>query len=617
MSILSGWFRGAADGAADAGKAQDVAAKERENLADAMKWTCLIMNDDIDTACKGLDKGNSAFHSLGGSVAMFMRAVLGFEKEIMAETAAKLADSEARSWTEYKRVQRHGNVRTGSRIYPPGTEYEMMRAQAMLMGAVVGVLNESIVEAMKSFYKLRKALTILDGIAAEEAKALSSGSVPTVAATASEKVAEAALDNSSNSDSDRLPAYRETESGLQTPSGNTATSTNVTTPEQLPSDSDFDSSRPSTPLKLHAPATSDRELELEDPVDVFIHSGTNMCLGLLLVILSLVPPAFSRVLSVVGFHGDRERGIHMLWKSAVHDNINGAIAGAMLLGFYNGMLASVDILPHEEDYDEHADAVGPPTQRCKALMAKLRASYPDSKLWRIEESRFLANDKKLDEAVQLLQTGRASNMRQITGLNDFELSIDAMIMQNWELMRDSYLRCMENSDWSPSMYYYMAGCATVEVYRDAFHAGDEAEAKRHKAKAQDLLRKAPQAAGKKRLMARQLPMEVFLQRKIQKWEEQAKALGVDFIDAIGPSPAVEMIYVWNGKKRMAKRHMEQALANVGWERCTAGEAAVAKMRMEKDDVAICAIGTASFLQGLGRLEEAKKVLDEHVLCHDR
>ena len=555
MSILSGWFRAAdSDSDNDAkakAKAKDVA--ERDNLADALRWTSLIMNDDLDGAEAGLKRGDSSFHSLGSSVTFFIRSVLGFEKEVMTETTAKLADAEAKAAAEHRHALRRG--RAGS-VYPPGTEYELVRAETQLMSAVVGVLHESIVEAMRSFYKLRKAFIILDGIVAAESRP----GLPRVS---------------------------------------------VSEPP-----TDTESSRPATPLQLHS-EFEETEIQLDDPVDVFIHSGANLCLGLILVILSLVPPAFSRILSVVGFQGDRERGIKMLWRSAAHDNVNGALAGMMLLAFYNGLLGTVDILPTAAEYDEAAEGVAPPIAKCQALLDVLRARYPESRLWRVEEARFLGNERNLDRAVELLKTGEPAKMKQIAGLNNFELALDAMIMQDWPLMRDSFLQCLEVNDWSPAMYYYMAGCAHLEMYRDG---GDDS--RRHKTKAEEYFRKAPSVAGKKRLMARQLPIETFLQRKVLKWEERAKSLGVDLADAVGVSPAVEMSYMWNGQKRMSQHHFDMAVANLSWERCTAGDA-VEKIKLEKDEMAAWAVSMASFLHGQGKLDEARTVLDEHVLCHDR
>ncbi|KAG5951935.1 hypothetical protein E4U53_001970 [Claviceps sorghi] len=612
MSLLSGWFRSSSS-STDRLNAKEYLDKEREHLADALKWTALVMNDDIDGAWQGLERGDSSFHSLGAAVTFFMRSVLGFEKEIMAETAAKLSDCETKAWNDYKRAQKHtGHHAAGtSRTYPPGTEYELVRAETQLMSAVVGVLNESVVEAMKSFYKLRKAFIILDGIMAFEAKALE----------ARQMVKNRQVDGDGYG------------TNMYAPNGNKATlsSTNTSSPATaataLPADLNKAAEKPMSKDAGPSPAPKmqsvhvERELDITDPIDVFVHSGANMCFGLIHLILSLVPPAFSRILSVVGFHGDRARGVRMLWRSAGYDNINGAIAGMLLLAYYNGLLGAVDILPSLEDYDEDAEAVGPPHQKCRQLLQELRVRYPDSRMWRVEESRLYANERDLPRAIELLSTGKQSAMKQVTAVNNFELGINAMILQNWGLMRDTFLLCLESSDWSPGVYYYLAGCAALELYRDAYHnhiqSNDSAEIRRLKEQAEEYLRKVPHVSGKQRLMARQLPLEAFAQRKLQKWEARASTLGIDLADAVGPSPALEISYMWSGQKKMSSKEMELALTHLDWNRCTAGPEVMDELRTEEDDVAVWAISMSSILQGMGKVDEAVQVLEQNVLLHDR
>ncbi|GAB0137760.1 hypothetical protein EsDP_00006014 [Epichloe bromicola] len=590
MSLFSGFFRSSnpSNPSADSLQAREYLAKERQHLADALKWTALIMNDDVDGAWQGLERGDSSFHSLGAAMTSFMRSILGFDKDMMAETVAKLADCETRAWNDCKRARkyhsRHDAVGGTSSMYAPGTEYELVRAETQLMGAVVGVLNESVVGAMKSLYKLRKASVVLDGIMAAEARAMEAQAQ--AQAQAQEKEKEKTLNLG---------------------------------------DTDM----------LHEPG-----LRVTDPVDVFIHSGANLCFGLLLVLLSLVPPAFSRILSAVGFHGggDRARGVRMLWRSAAHDNVNGALAGMMLLGYYNGLLGAVDILPSPHDYDydynddddaeAEAEAVGLPREKCRLLLHRLRARHPDSRMWRVEESRLHANAGDLPRAIELLSTGKQSAMRQVTALNDFELGINALALQKWHLMRDTFLRCLETSDWGPGVYHYMAGCASLELYRDAYHGArrhgnedgaaqqQEAEVRRLKKRAEELLRKVPLVSGRQRLMARQLPLETFAQRKLRKWEEAVETLGIDLADAIGPSPALEISYMWAGQKRMGSKELESAMGHLGWARCTAGADAVRKLRTEKDNLAVWAIGVSSVLRGMGKMDEAIRVLDENVLSHD-
>ncbi|QYT05504.1 Inclusion body clearance protein IML2 [Trichoderma simmonsii] len=629
MSRLGGWFRsgGNSKNGSDTSLSPiDSIAKEKENLVEAMNWVELIMNDDIDGAWEKLQLGDSAFHEMGSSVAFFMRSVLGFEKQVMTEATARLNECENRAWADLKRAQKHGAAYNSSQLYPPGTEYELIIAETQLMGAVVGVLHESLVEAMRSFYKLRKAFLTLDAIVASEAKIFGKAATPgssrmslegsssTSTSTLDASSTESSASTLSSSDLEASADSSRSPSGQQTPSDQADPDSTAQQLEKLNLGKLEDTSKLSLRSK-DSDVSSD--VELDNPVDKFIHSGANMCFGVLLLILSLIPPAFSRILSIVGFHGDRSRAVKMLWKSAAHSNINGAVAGMMLLAYYNGLLGAADILPAQQDYDADAEAVGPPIEKCEKLLAEMRARYPDSRLWRVDEARMLANERKLTEALDLLKTGKESKMKQVAALNNFELSLNCMFSYDWELMRSSFLKCLEVNDWSPSMYYYMAGCASLELYRNAVNSGDKDEARRQKNKTEEYYRKAPTVIGKKRLMARQLPLETFLQRKIQKWEDRAKALGIDLADAIGSSPALEMCYVWNGQKRMGTEQLEKGLDYLDWERCTASKEDVAKIQAEKDEMAVWAVSRASLLRGAEKLDEARALLNEKVVDLDR
>ncbi|KAH7131607.1 hypothetical protein B0J13DRAFT_107270 [Dactylonectria estremocensis] len=598
MSRLSSWFRSSAkpdDASAtgsDSDSARDNMAKEMEDIDDAMASSALIMNDDMEGASERLQTGDSSFHQLGMAVTIFMRSVLGFEKDVMAETTAKLDECEARAWNDYKKAQRHGKARAGSKLYPPGTEYEVVRAETQLMGAVVGVLHESLIEAMKSFYKLRKAYFTLDAIIAAEEKAFR------------ELEEKAEVESKASKDSTTV-------SGLQTPATTTDPSTAATSPDETTNGTDESSLRPKPKSE-----PADRVI-IDNPLDIFVHSGASMCFGLLLLLLTLVPPSFSRILAVVGFSGDRERGVRMLWRSTAYNNVNGAISAMVLLAYYNGLLGVVDILPDAKDFDEHADVVGPPVEKCDQLLATMRERYPDSRLWRVEEARQYSNEQQLPKAVEILTTGEESKMKQVAAVNNFELSISYMFVQNWVGMRDAFLRCLEVNDWSPALYYYMAGSASLELYRDAVQSGDETEARRQKTKVHEFFAKAPTVVGKKRFIGRQLPIESYLHRKIQKWEERAKAAGIDLADAIGPSPALEMAYMWNGPKRMGPVELERGMANLKWERCTAKPEVVEAMKKEIDEMGIWALLTGTLLKRMGKYDEARALLQEHILSQDR
>ncbi|KAH8911280.1 hypothetical protein BR93DRAFT_965086 [Coniochaeta sp. PMI_546] len=638
--------------------------QEFSDIEDAMAAAELIMNDNIEGAEARFRSRNatSSFHQLGLGVSTFMTSILGFEKDVMAEAGVRLSESENRSWDDLRRAQKEAQKSAGggwfgrssvaadagtSSIYPPGSEFALVNAESQLMNAVVAVMHESVTEGIKGFYKLRKAFLTLDAIMEAETKYVNrvrNGSVSRPATAQRPIPADDMMPGSFDeaeftefherreSDSDGEFADASSVQPPHTPSSQSTSHSRSSSLDNISQNTTPESKPPQavTALNNNSPATS-ADL-FTSPVDIFIHSGANMCFGILLLIVSMVPPAFSRLLYVLGFKGDRDRGVGMLWASTKVRNINGAIAGLVLLAYYNGLLGFADILPDEKDVAELVaggeEIVGYPRERCGALLEDMTARYPDSRLWKLQEARELANNGRLDEAVAMLAANEDSKMRQIAALNAFELSLNTMFMMRWKEMRDGILRCLELNKWSHSVYYYLIGCAELEMYRDAHHRAEElagrkeataeseaelvearTEARRHKKAAEEYFRKAPSVAGRKKFLAKQMPFEVFVVRKLQKWEERAAMLGIDLADVPVVSPAMEMVYLWNGSKRMTDELLEKARVYMDLDRCTMTVAQREKvLAEEKDEMTIWAVAEAALLRSLGRTDEAREVL---------
>ncbi|ORY62405.1 breast cancer protein [Pseudomassariella vexata] len=631
MSRLGSWLRGSTPRASvnpsPAGSQVDLMAAEMAQIEDAMASASKIMNDDIEGAEAGLRKGDSVFHSLGMGLTTFMKSVLGFEKDIMTEASNRLNDCETAAWNEMKKAQKEAaaNGSGASQIYPPGTEFALINAEAQLMGAVVAVLYESLTEGIRGFYKLRKAFVTLDGIMTAEAEFLKRRGMQSnqtqdqlpPALKPVEKTTRILDEGDKPEDSDmEFVDAPEALSGTHTPApqyqGHLQKQAGA---EEKMAELSINSEKTQTPSPKSSPPPhqfdhgSDSDI-FSSPIDVFIHSGVSMCFGILLLLISMVPPAFSRLLSVIGFKGDRERGIKILWQSTRFDNINAAVAGLMLLGFYNGLLGFADILPSDEDVENGA-IVGYPRRRCAELLLKMRTTYPDSRLWRLEEARALSNTRDLHGAIKILTSNTDSPMRQTKALNNFELSLDTMFVQDYPAMRDHFLACIELSDWSHAFYYFLAGVAEVEIYRNAYHSttNDEAQIQRHKKRAEELIRKASTVAGKKKLMARPLPFDQFFTRKVQKWEERSKELKIDFVDAVGTSTVQEMVYLLNGYKKMGSPELELASRSLNWHRLTAPEEASKKIQAEKDESAVMDVCLSAIYRALGRTDEARALLE--------
>ncbi|USP74216.1 mitochondrial outer membrane protein iml2 [Curvularia clavata] len=681
MFKVSGWLKGHHT----PGHAKSLdSLSEFAQIQDAMAAVTYIMADDIESAEAHLNKGSSPFHQLGAGVCVFMRATLGFEPEIVREAANALYVAENSAYEQQRRASKDPNSYR-SAIYPPGTEYAVCMAEAQLMSAVVGVLNESLTEAVKSFYKLRKAYLALEGVMENEKKFLnerSTSSVNSIGSQGSSKggsgpssMRSSAVQESKAATSANASAAASTSSLKQTTTiteqGTKKTDSQTKQTTEADNDDDFefvdaaeDRQDPATPLEYmghvnvavdedasvavdsaqtkvevqsssgpalpavgESPSSSMpnaieyfEQLTLNDegtpsadiatfsdhPVDVFVLSGSNFCFGMLLLILSFIPPSFASLLKIVGFKGDRERGMRMLWQATKFHNIHGAMAGVVLMGYLNGFTNFCDIIPAKGEGSY-------PREKCLALLRYMRARYPQSHLWLLEESRMLASEKQLEKAVEFMAHAGESKLKQLEALSWFERSLNNMYMHDYEATASGFEKCISLNNWSHGLYYHIIASAYVELYRRN-KTTNPTEAKKYGEKAEEYMKKVIPNTGKKKFMARQLPFDVFVSRKIQKWEARAKEWNCNLVDAVGVSPLEEMIYFWNGYKRMRDDHLEVSLANLAWSESSANP------YWEKESVdekSILNVLRAATLRNMSKPAEAKALLEKEVLPVDR
>lgn len=543
------------------------------------------------------------------------------------------------------------------------------------MGAVVGVLNESLTESIKGFYKLRKAYITLNGILDAEARYMraqsglghhspGSKSVDSLRSNRSARSMKGVPGGFEGTKRDRNTEQESLPLGKNVPVNTEPTSHLTVEDEKAQVSDDEDefydadeaidtATKPTTYVghvevgdvdglsdhleepSVEAGGIRDSELPprimpairegllnhdpgsdvFANPIDVFIHTGANLCFGMLLIMISMIPPAFGKLLYIIGFRGDRDRGLRMLWQASKFHNINGAMAGLILLGYYNTIVGFSDIIPDScpSAYgDEPID--GYPKARCEALLADMRVRHPKSHLWLLEEARMHAANRRLPEAVAVLSRSSKSPLKQVEALDMFEKSLDAMYMHDYVLCSDSFISCVSLNNWSHALYYYIAGAAHVELYRH-YKTSSPKAASIHAKKATELLREAPKHAGKKKFMARQLPFDLFVARKLSKWEYRAREWSIDLIDAVGVSPIEEMIYLWSGYKRMSPSHLETSLAALSWSEHKTSKPAWTQETA--DERAILSTLRSVIYRNLGDWERATGTLRNGVLSIDK
>ncbi|KAI1008015.1 Inclusion body clearance protein [Podosphaera aphanis] len=597
---MSRWFK-------VGGKPQDllIAKDEEAHLQQVESALTLLFNDDLISADKILIQADSSYHHLGRGLSSFIASALGAEEEMLRNAATALQDAEDKAWSDMKRAQKEPTA-FRSHIYPAGTEYLLCNAIAQLTGAICAVLSGSVIQAVSGFAKLRKAYLSLNGIMEIEAAYFKK--LKTQGRLVESRLASTNTKNVIPDQEPAVPKGPHEKNNLETTS----------------STDEIDSAIEPLNPQLFLYSDYDQDIMEFDPAamgisshtDIFIHSGVRVCFGSLLVVFSMIEnPVFNKILYIIGFKGDRERGTRYLWQASHFDSFTSTIASLIILMFYNGLCGFSDILPTDPGADN--DISGFPSAKSRKLLSKMRKRFPESKLWRLEEARMYAFDQNLTDAVQILSENSDPsknhyNMKQLEIINTFELSLNAMFYHDLELTAKNWMRCAELSNWSPTLYIFLAGVSYVELFRD-LQEKDPVTASKYKKEAIECFRKAPPLAGKQKLMSKQLPFDMYVVRKCQKWEERSKEWSCDIIDSIGVSPLVEMTYLWNGIKKQNPDQLQRSLKCLSWER----SAQPTRHKANLDETAIHAVLTACILRNLKKYKEAREVLQTEIFCYNR
>jgi Protein of unknown function (DUF3808) len=366
---------------------------------------------------KILAGGSSAFHKTGHAAVSFLRALIGFEQEMLKEGMSLLAwlmlaterivDAEASAERQRKLAvkENHSQGR-----YDTGAEYTLCIALSLLMSAVVSFLNESVVESLRGAYKLRKAYQLLHKMfdMIVDVDGISSVS-PMNGATPSDTISE---DVSADSDNDFVDATDDVDE-LATPTSlsqslEAMTVADVESHSEEVSlhmqDADVLDARPSSSAN---PSTSpitptppiDRRASIATvstfhdiplpPVsgstitDQTVYSGTLMALGAIMLLISLLPPSLSRLLSIIGFRGSRSQALSMLWAVSAQPGPFGSL-GTFVLGSYYGNIVQNSDIVHEE-FTTTGNTGETTLDRLYISISAVRRRYPASALWAVEE----------------------------------------------------------------------------------------------------------------------------------------------------------------------------------------------------------------------------------------
>lgn len=478
-------------------------------------------------------------------------------------------------------------------IYPAGTEFTMCYTIAQLLRAVLAVLNGDLAEIVKGLYNLKKAYVTLDAItkSSRDGRARSSSSRTDVQSSASpSRESSASSVVQSEVSDDEEDDFFDAEEDFAAP------------------DSRYNDESQSSGFTVTYPGSQTSRLSLRlsskddgapNAVDRFVYISSNVAFGVLLLGISLIPAAFSMPLRVVGFRGDRDRGLNLLWDAAESDDPFGSFGALILFEYYNAISSNSNIL---------SDSVFP-KDRYTRLLSTMRTRLPQSKLLLLYENQMHGLNRDLEGAIALVEGEHEGSLPQMKALLHFVYCMNCMYTHRYQECSTAFEKCASLHDWSPAGQYYIAGAARIALYRRARVAGEDEDARKHGEEAERLFFLGANQLGKRKFFAGQPPLESFIGRKIQKWKTRASVRNIDFVDAVGVSPLEEMIFLWNGHMRMSESQLKQSLADLQW-----SETNDANWKSEDpDEHAIFAILKSVILRNQGRFEEAKKLLTQQII----
>jgi hypothetical protein len=342
----------------------------------------------------------------------------------------------------------------------------------------------------------------------------------------------------------------------------------------------------------------------EDPtvplVDEVIQSGTLLCYGLLTLIISLLPPTLSKVLHVLGMHGEREDALTYLWLAASKpQSLHGAAAFASLVQYYGGAVQLCDIYTTTEGPD------GWPTDRANKTLQQVNAFYPKGKLWILHDAKLKSMERNLSEALNVLDRGfqgEKPQLPQIESLMLFEYALNATFDHRYQEAAANLIRVRDQNDWSHALYTYFAACCLLQDARTNGNAASLEEASA-------LLEKIPAMFQTKAKLfggVKRVPIEGLIERRLRKWSARRKgALDAGLAEFAGPNPIMELIYIYNGYRRMSPAALER------WTN------AAPAPDMDADDILCSNLMQAIVLRNLGRIDEARKILEQDVLAEKK
>ncbi|CAE6423036.1 unnamed protein product [Rhizoctonia solani] len=521
-----------------------------QDLIAASNGFKLMLNDDVDGAKKLFGEGNSAFHLLGLGVIDFLKAALGMEEDLMPGAVKSLTDAEAGSKAAAKSVRlAKGNVPSR---YPVGLEHEICQADATVLLGLTQALSESYMGYLQCMYSLNSAHGKFSKMYKQVfPHGLGSYGTPAQTPSVSRKPSAANVAASTPVSGIQTPASGTSSAASSIMNGKTGASTPVM-PVSKPVGGGFLSRltskvTQSTPTLPVTPVDSGVTVP-EGPIEELIVAGAAFGYGLFNLVFSLLPNKVKKVVGFLGYQSDRRLGLEALHVAAGVEN-------DLVLMTYNGVILLLTGWQADEERI---------VRQYREMLISVEGKYPHGSLWILNRAKLERMTGHPEKAIEILRGGlspsRPIKFQQADALLMFELSWTLLADRQYEDAATSFLRIIEMNSWSHATYTYIAAGCYLALAKDK---------PEFKAKARALFDSIPKLLDRKKIGGKDLPTEVFIQKKIDFYKRKhirraGPGTENDYVDSIFISPAEELAIFWNTHCRItptiAQAHIDNLVA---------------------------------------------------------
>ncbi|KAH3662311.1 hypothetical protein OGAPHI_005562, partial [Ogataea philodendri] len=277
-----------------------------------------------------------------------------------------------------------------------------------------------------------------------------------------------------------------------------------------------------------------------------------------------------------------------------------------------------------------------PGPKLVSILLHARALFPHGNLWLLQESRMLASRGKLEEAVELMDSAKKSEMKQVDALLGYDRALILAYMHKFERAAKEFLELVNINSYSHCLYTYFAGACYLECYRmcitgyniegDVKDKVDLTKKDYYKEQAEKHLKAAPSLIGKKKFQSKIPPFEKFISRKMKQIEKTQQGTGLHFLDCIGTSLIHELVYFWNGYNRMTEEHLKLSIKLLGYSADTIQDPELdlenpetnkpySKINESTEEAMIRYTLQAIALRRLGEIKKGVEVLNKLVMTH--